>query len=133
MTKHVATPRTKRGAPPPAASHEAVLEPAAPRHAAVEEVIKPTTKAAKQSKKSANKAELHGKKPKLIRDSFTLPESDYAIFKDLKNRCLASGLEVKKSELLRIALIALAKLNDAELAKAVKVLPRIKTGRPAKN
>ncbi len=72
------------------------------------------------------------KKPKLVRDSFTMPESDYALFETLKQRVLAAGIEVKKSELLRASLVMLAKLDDAELIKAIGLVERIKTGRPKK-
>lgn len=72
------------------------------------------------------------KKVKLVRDSFTMPEADYALFKDLKARSLANGLEVKKSELLRAALNLLASLNDKELTSTLGALEKIKTGRPAK-
>ena len=72
------------------------------------------------------------KKPKLVRDSFTIPESDYALFATLKQRALAVGIEVKKSELLRASLTMLAGLDDSALAKAIGQVHRIKTGRPKK-
>lgn len=72
------------------------------------------------------------KKPKLVRDSFTIPESDYALFKNLKGRCLNTGIEVKKSELLRVALNVLSAMDDTSLVAAVNRLERLKTGRPAK-
>ena len=71
-------------------------------------------------------------KPKLVRDSFTLPEADYALFASLKQRALTGGAEVKKSELLRAALAMLARADDAEFLKAVGQVERIKTGRPKK-
>jgi hypothetical protein len=70
------------------------------------------------------------KKVKLVRDSFTMPENEYALFAALKKRCIVGGIAVKKSELLRAALITLAALNDASLLRVVKLLPPIKTGRP---
>lgn len=75
---------------------------------------------------------LPPKKQKLMRDSFTLPESDYALFAILKRRALDVGLDVKKSELLRASLALLAKLDDAELMAAIGRVERIKTGRPKK-
>lgn len=72
------------------------------------------------------------KKPKLVRDSFTIPEGDYALFATLKQRALTAGIEVKKGEVLRAALLALDKLDDAELVKAIGLVERIKTGRPKK-
>ena len=79
------------------------------------------------------KAKKHAPaKPKLVRDSFTLPEDDYALFASLKQRALTGGAEVKKSELLRAALAMLARADDAEFLKAVGLVERIKTGRPKK-
>lgn len=71
-------------------------------------------------------------KPKLVRDSFTLPEADYALFASLKQRALKGGTEVKMSELLRAALAMLARADDAEFLNAVGQVERIKTGRPKK-
>lgn len=72
------------------------------------------------------------KKPKLIRDSFSIPDTDYSLFATLKQRALTAGVEVKKSEVLRAALVTLAKLDDVELVKAIGLVERIKTGRPKK-
>ncbi|HPE05791.1 MAG TPA: hypothetical protein PK101_14380, partial [Thauera sp.] len=81
----------------------------------------------------ATKAKKHAPaKPKLVRDSFTLPENDYALFASLKQRALKSGAEVKKSELLRAGLAMLALADDAAFLEAVGRIERIKTGRPKK-
>ena len=72
------------------------------------------------------------KKVKMIRDSFTMPETEYAQIAELKKKCLLAGVHVKKSELLRAGLTGLAKLSDAALLKAVNQVEKIKTGRPAK-
>ena len=101
--------------------------------------VKKTPEAAKEKVAEAPKVEKAAKvkkqapkKPKLVRDSFTIPETDYALFATLKQRGLSAGIEVKKGEILRAALIALAKLEDAELIKAIGLVERIKTGRPKK-
>jgi len=70
------------------------------------------------------------KKPKLVRDSFTMPENEYAIIAALKKRCLVAGVPAKKSEILRAAIASLAKLSDSGLLAAIKRLEVIKTGRP---
>ena len=81
----------------------------------------------------ATKAKKHAPaKPKLVRDSVTLPENDYALFASLKQRALKSGAEVKKSELLRAGLAMLALADDAAFLEAVGRIERIKTGRPKK-
>lgn len=116
-----------------------------PTKKAVAEKPDPTPKAPTKSvKQAAPEAETKvtaapkveksakAKKPKLVRDSFTIPEDDYALFTSLKQRALATGTEVKKSEVLRAGLSLLAKLDDAELVKAIGLVERIKTGRPKK-
>lgn len=72
------------------------------------------------------------KKAKLVRDSFTMPEGEYAQIAALKERCLKAGVVAKKSEILRAAVASLAKLSDAAVLAAVRRLDVIKTGRPAK-
>lgn len=72
------------------------------------------------------------KKAKLVRDSFTMPELEYALIAALKKRCLDAGVSAKKSEILRAAVANLVKLSDAALVAAVRRLEVIKTGRPAK-
>ena len=69
---------------------------------------------------------------KLVRDGFTMPEADYALLKELKNRLHDVKREAKKSELLRAGLQALALLDAPALAAALDRLEPIKTGRPRK-
>ena len=71
------------------------------------------------------------KKDKVVRDSFTMPKADYERIAALKQACLAAGVAVKKSELLRAGLIALQDLPAAQLVRALSKLESIKTGRPA--
>ena len=70
---------------------------------------------ARQSRKpaaaAAPKAEKP-KKPKLVRDSFTIPKIEYKVLQDSKDRAAALGRPVKKSELLRAGLKALAGMSD---------------------
>ncbi len=72
------------------------------------------------------------KKVKLVRDSYAMPEAEYARIGELKKRLATLGREVKKSELLRGGIAVLAALNDAELQAVMGRVERIKTGRPAK-
>lgn len=72
------------------------------------------------------------KKTKLVRDSFTMPNAEYAHIAALKKRCLKAGLAAKKSEVLRAAIANLVKLSDIALLAAIRRLEVIKTGRPAK-
>jgi hypothetical protein len=71
------------------------------------------------------------KKPKLVRDSFTIPKLEYAAIDALKTRAIAQGNSVKKSELLRAGLLALQAMTDAQFKAAVAAVPQLKTGRPA--
>jgi len=72
------------------------------------------------------------KRPKLVRDSFTFPATDYAIIGTLKQRALTSGREIKKSELLRAGLAVLSALPEAGFLKVIDGLDKLKTGRPSK-
>ncbi|WP_454720189.1 MULTISPECIES: hypothetical protein [Cupriavidus] len=72
------------------------------------------------------------KKEKVVRDSFTMPKSEYGQIDALKARCLGAGVAAKKSELLRAGLILLAGLDQQQLLAAVAGLEAVKTGRPAK-
>ena len=73
-------------------------------------------------------AKVH--KPKLVRDSFTMPKDEYQVIEALKRRALELGKHVRKSELLRAGIRALAALNDRALLKALDAVPTLKTGRP---
>lgn len=119
----------EKPAPIPAAKTPAKPVKKAP--AAAKEKIAEAPKAEKSEKAPKVKKQAP-KKPKLVRDSFTIPETDYALFATLKQRALTAGVEVKKSEILRAAVLVLAKLDDAELVKAIGLVERIKTGRPKK-
>jgi len=70
------------------------------------------------------------KKPKLVRDSYAMPEAEYAKIGELKKRLAALGADIKKSELLRGGIAVLAALSDAELKAVMARVERIKTGRP---
>ena len=73
------------------------------------------------------------KKPKLVRDSFTIPKAEYGVLADLKQRAAKLTSPAKKSELLRAGIKALAAMSDAVFVATLKGVPTIKTGRPAKS
>ena len=83
------------------------------------------SRAAKSTDKSSSK------KPKLVRDSFSIPKNEFAAIDTLKTRAIALGTSVKKSELLRAGLMALQGLSDAGFKAALAAVPTLKTGRPA--
>lgn len=70
------------------------------------------------------------KKPKLVRDSFTIPKDEYVVIDSLKIRAGKLGQAVKKSELLRAGVKALAAMSDIQFKAALSNVPTIKTGRP---
>jgi hypothetical protein len=86
---------------------------------------------------STDKAARTAKPPKLrrkpVRDSFTMPEADFALIATLKARALAGRRETKKSELLRAGLHALAALDTSGLIAALAQLEPVKVGRPKKS
>ncbi len=71
-------------------------------------------------------------KKKVVRDSFTMPQNEYAKIAEIKKICLKAKMHVKKSEVLRAGLILLAALDQGQLKRALGSLEKIKTGRPQK-
>jgi hypothetical protein len=99
--------------------------------AAAKAVAEPVAKVAR--------AELPAKKPKkeqkvkVVRDSFTMPEGEYRKIAEIKEAALQAGQPVKKSEVLRAGLKALAAMSPTQLKRALAGLEKIKTGRPKKH
>lgn len=81
-----------------------------------------TGKRGKQPEKKAEKTARAGKpkKIKLLRDSYSIPESEHKEIDVLKKRCIDHGKQVKKSYLLRAGIQVLALMDDSELLAAVK-------------
>ncbi len=104
----------------------------APTKAAEKPSSKPATDQAAAKKGESTKVDKNAKpkKAKLVRDSFTMPESEHDLIAAVKKRCVAKGLAVKKSEVLRAALIGFAAKSDSAVMVALKALKVIKTGRP---
>jgi hypothetical protein len=73
------------------------------------------------------------KKPKLVRDSFTIPKAEYSVLGELKQRADKLASPAKKGELLRAGIKALSAMADSAFVAALKAVPAIKTGRPAKD
>ncbi|MBR7793533.1 hypothetical protein KDM87_13080 [Undibacterium sp. FT147W] len=82
--------------------------------------------------KSLPQVEEKLKKPKLVRDSFTMPEAEYAVLGHVKKACLKAGIDVKKSQLLRIGLVLLNNTDIPNLRKLINDLSPLKAGRPKK-
>lgn len=122
----MATRKTTSSAKPFTAKKSAVVRSvtALPKNAKVE---MPSAKAAAATTKDAKI-----KKMKMIRDSFTMPSSDYDLIAELKAKALGGKSVVKKSELLRAGLHALNKLQPVHLIALLGTLTIVKTGRPKK-
>jgi hypothetical protein len=72
------------------------------------------------------------KKPKMVRDSFTIPKPEYDVLNVLKLRAVKLGSPAKKTELVRAGIKLLAALSDTAYRQALSAVPSLKTGRPAK-
>lgn len=128
------TPATapKKAAPRKATTRKAATKKAAPKKA------RTASKTATTQKTGSRKAAVPAKpakvkKPKLVRDSFTIPKDEYTALTALKQRSIKLAQPAKKSELLRAGIQALAALSDKALLAALKAVPSIKTGRPKKD
>lgn len=116
------------------AKHQKVLADALVKAQAIKydqpRVMKPEV--VKDKKEAKTTKPPKAKKVKLVRDSYAMPETEYARIGELKQRLAALGAPAKKSELLRGGIAALSALNDTELKAVMSRVARIKTGRPSK-
>ena len=131
-TKTPTRPVSKKASAAPA------KKPAAPVKAS--QTVKPVKTTAPAPNKTAvkvgDKASKKKDKPekvKVVRDSFTIPKTEYAQIAAMKKRAMGLGLEVKKSELIRAGLALLDGTADAAFRKALGNVPTLKTGRPGKD
>lgn len=65
------------------------------------------------------------KKPKLMRDSFTIPKTEYAVLRELKQRAAKLTRTVKKSELIRAGIKTLAALPDVVFMNALMAVSAV--------
>lgn len=84
------------------------------------------------AKPMADAAKDKQRKTKLVRDSFTMPEAEYAVLGRVKKACISAGVEVKKSQLLRIGLALLDRTDLPSLKGLIAGLAPLKAGRPKK-
>jgi hypothetical protein len=68
----------------------------------------------------------------MVRDSFTMPESEYKVLGEVKRACLKAGIEIKKSELLRIGVELIRQMEIDKLKNVLATLAPLKAGRPKK-
>jgi hypothetical protein len=117
-TKPVAKPATK----------PAVKKPVTVAAKKAATAIKTAKPALKVTALEAPKA----KKIKQVRDSFTMPEPEYAVISQVKKACLKAGFEMKKSDLLRIGVSLIKGLDVSTLKIILATLTPLKAGRPKK-
>lgn len=96
----------------------------------VKRAASPTKPAARPAAKPALPVQAATPKPKLVRDSFTIPKPEYAVLEGLKQRGVVLARPVKKSELLRAGIKALQAMGDKAFLAALAGVPSLKTGRP---
>lgn len=123
-------PAAKKAAAAPSAQPAKAKKAAAPTaKPAAKSAVKPAAKPAAPAPAAPKEVKL---KAKLVRDSFTMPQADFALIGALKERAIGFKRPAKKSELLRAGLQALAGLNDTALKAALDALAPLKPGRPKK-
>ena len=129
----VATPKTARPARPARPARLAKTEKLE-KLDRVDKVAKPARadKADKTDKVEKPEKAEKAAKPRLrmVRDSFTMPEADFALIAQLKAGATAVGRPAKKSELLRAGLRLLAAQPAKALLGALDSLEQVKLGRP---
>jgi hypothetical protein len=133
-SKTAASPKASKPAPSASKTAKPQAKPAKPvTQPAVKASVKPVSSTAKaEPAKSTLAKPVKEKKVKVVRDSFTLPKTEFLQITDMKKRAMALGIEVKKSELIRAGLQAISSMADAAFKKALGNVPTIKTGRPSK-
>lgn len=92
--------------------------------------LKPASK--NSAAKTEKKVEPKLKKIKQVRDSFTMPETEYEVLGQVKKACLKAGFEIKKSDLLRIGVSLIKNLETGKLKTLLAGLTPLKVGRPKK-
>ena len=100
------------------------------RFAKAEEILGGGRKDREPTQEKKPKPKPKAVRPKIIRDSFTLPEDDYMLLGIIKQECMRSGIDTNKSEIVRAGLKILATMNRGELKEAFRRVEKIKAGRP---
>ncbi len=117
----------KKAAPARTVAAKTVAKPSAAPAASVKTAAAPTAAAALAAVKLAK-----DKKPKMVRDSVTIPKAEYLVLDAMKQRAAQLKVTVKKTELIRAGMKHLATLPDAVFLAAIAAVPSLKTGRPSK-
>ena len=70
---------------------------------------------------------------KVVRETFSLPPQDSDLIRELRDKCLATGVYVSKSELIRAGLHALNSMLVEDLRARVLAVEKLPVGRAAKS
>ena len=80
------------------------------------------------------KSSKAGTRNTVIRDNFSMPEEDYALIEEIRQRLLRESAVAKnKSEVLRAGLRLLQRLDPGALLEAAEDVKSLKPGRPAQD
>ncbi len=121
----------------PASAPVAIAKPAAKtakKVAAKPVATKKVVVAPKAAKVAVAKESIIAKekKIKMVRDSISIPKTEFLVLGEMKTRAGKLGVEVKKTELIRAGIKVLTALTDTAFVAAIRAVPNIKTGRPTK-
>jgi hypothetical protein len=129
----------KKVAPARSAAANAAATKAVPAKAASAKAVAPKAVLAKRvavagsvSAVTTDSKPSRDKKPKMVRDSVTIPKAEYVVLEAMKQRAAQLKVTVKKTELIRAGMKHLAGLPDAGFLAAIAAIPSLKTGRPSK-
>lgn len=100
----------------------------------VEKAVKPTKieKATKAAKPAKAEKPVKPPREKVVRDSFSMPKSEHAQLKALRESLAKGGRICTKSELLRAGIQLLLKAPAADARALVEGLPVVPKGKSAK-
>jgi Arc/MetJ-type ribon-helix-helix transcriptional regulator len=70
---------------------------------------------------------------RVVRETFSLPPQDSDLIGKLRDKCLATGVYVSKSELIRAGLHALDSMSIEDLRARVLAVEKLSVGRAAKS
>lgn len=101
-----------------------------PKSTAVKAATKPV---GNEGSKALEAKAAKVKRVKMVRDSISIPKTEFQVLGEMKTRAGKLGVEVKKAEVIRAGLKVLSALTDTSFAAAIRAVPNLKTGRPAKS
>lgn len=86
---------------------------------------------ARGAKRGSKDAPAPAPPPRAVRDSFSMPEDEYATIAHVKKRLIKKEIAANKSQVVRMAFALLNRLGDRELVELFESLPEVKAGRRA--